>query len=187
MPTFLIRVQAHIAQLGEATGVWRNGSASDSRSEGWEFESLCPHISKVKNAVSSVGGVLVNISLARVLSATLTFILCQMHLMEEKFQAVFEMFGRYKYRSPKAWGIRMGESQDLHCGLLPRNDPAVHSFEFTPRTSEPVPRHTHNRTLSHALIRLSNHPRPPACSPSHSSARLLNYSAAYHSTNTCDT
>ena len=28
--------------LGSA-GVWRNGSASDSRSEGWEFESLCPH------------------------------------------------------------------------------------------------------------------------------------------------
>ena len=27
-------------------GVWRNGSASDSRSEGWEFESLCPHICK---------------------------------------------------------------------------------------------------------------------------------------------
>ena len=25
-------------------GVWRNGSASDSRSEGWELESLCPHI-----------------------------------------------------------------------------------------------------------------------------------------------
>ena len=25
-------------------GVWRNGSASDSRSEGWEFESLCPHV-----------------------------------------------------------------------------------------------------------------------------------------------
>ena len=25
-------------------GVWRNGSASDSRSEGWEFESLCPHL-----------------------------------------------------------------------------------------------------------------------------------------------
>ena len=24
--------------------VWRNGSASDSRSEGWEFESLCAHI-----------------------------------------------------------------------------------------------------------------------------------------------
>ena len=23
-------------------GIWRNGSASDSRSEGWEFESLCP-------------------------------------------------------------------------------------------------------------------------------------------------
>ena len=26
-----------------AQGIWRNGSASDSRSEGWEFESLCPH------------------------------------------------------------------------------------------------------------------------------------------------
>ena len=25
-------------------GLWRNGSASDSRSEGWEFESLWPHI-----------------------------------------------------------------------------------------------------------------------------------------------
>ena len=25
-------------------GVWRNGSASDSRSEGWELESLCPHL-----------------------------------------------------------------------------------------------------------------------------------------------
>ena len=25
-------------------GVWRNGSASDSRSEGWEFASLCPHL-----------------------------------------------------------------------------------------------------------------------------------------------
>ena len=26
-------------------GLWRNGSASDSRSEGWEFESLWPHLS----------------------------------------------------------------------------------------------------------------------------------------------
>lgn len=25
-------------------GLWRNGSASDSRSEGWEFESLWPHL-----------------------------------------------------------------------------------------------------------------------------------------------
>ena len=25
------------------TGVWRNSSTSDSRSEGWEFESLCAH------------------------------------------------------------------------------------------------------------------------------------------------
>ena len=28
----------------EQLGVWRNGSASDSRSEGWEFELLSPHI-----------------------------------------------------------------------------------------------------------------------------------------------
>ena len=28
----------------EFRGAWRNGSASDSRSEGWEFESLCPHL-----------------------------------------------------------------------------------------------------------------------------------------------
>ena len=27
-----------------AQGLWRNGSASDSRSEGWEFESLWPHL-----------------------------------------------------------------------------------------------------------------------------------------------
>ena len=26
--------------------VWRNGSASDPRSEGWEFESLCGHMSR---------------------------------------------------------------------------------------------------------------------------------------------
>ncbi len=34
-----LRWLCHLA----AAGVWRNGSASDSRSEGWEFESLCPH------------------------------------------------------------------------------------------------------------------------------------------------
>ena len=28
-------------------GLWRNGSASDSRSEGWEFESLWPHFEMV--------------------------------------------------------------------------------------------------------------------------------------------
>ena len=27
-----------------AVGAWRNGSASDSRSEGWVFESLRPHL-----------------------------------------------------------------------------------------------------------------------------------------------
>ena len=27
-------------------GLWRNGSASDSRSEGWEFESLWPHFAE---------------------------------------------------------------------------------------------------------------------------------------------
>ena len=38
----------HIQRIEENNrheGVWRNGSASDSRSEGWEFESLCPHFS----------------------------------------------------------------------------------------------------------------------------------------------
>ena len=30
---------------GKHQGAWRNGSASDSRSEGWEFDSLCPHFS----------------------------------------------------------------------------------------------------------------------------------------------
>ena len=33
---------AVLAQPDRA-GVWRNSSASDSRSEGWEFKSLCPH------------------------------------------------------------------------------------------------------------------------------------------------
>ena len=28
----------------QSTGVWRNGSASDSKSEAWEFEALCPHV-----------------------------------------------------------------------------------------------------------------------------------------------
>ena len=40
-------------------GVWRNGSASDSRSEGWEFESLCPHLRQgciVPNSVSEAHG-----------------------------------------------------------------------------------------------------------------------------------
>ena len=30
-----------------STGLWRNGSASDSRSEGWEFKSLWPHLANV--------------------------------------------------------------------------------------------------------------------------------------------
>ena len=29
--------------MGDA-GLWRNGSASDSRSEGWAFESLWAHV-----------------------------------------------------------------------------------------------------------------------------------------------
>ena len=32
-----------VAPIELPTGLWRNGSASDSRSEGWEFESLWPH------------------------------------------------------------------------------------------------------------------------------------------------
>ena len=37
--------QARMARVvNDTRGLWRNGSASDSRSEGWEFESLCPHL-----------------------------------------------------------------------------------------------------------------------------------------------
>ena len=32
-----------VGEAKHAKGVWRSGSAFDSRSEGWEFESLCPH------------------------------------------------------------------------------------------------------------------------------------------------
>ena len=42
--TFLVATR-----LPQLKGLWRNGSASDSRSEGWEFESLWPHF-----AVSAV-------------------------------------------------------------------------------------------------------------------------------------
>ena len=31
------------ASRDASNGVWRNGGASDSRSEGWGCESLCPH------------------------------------------------------------------------------------------------------------------------------------------------
>ena len=36
-------------------GVWRNGSASDSRSEGWEFESLCPHLMPESSVAADLG------------------------------------------------------------------------------------------------------------------------------------
>ena len=35
-----------IGQADIQKGLWRNGSASDSRSEGWEFESLWPQVMK---------------------------------------------------------------------------------------------------------------------------------------------
>ena len=38
----IIIVLSFKTSLIQDKGVWRNGSASDSRSEGWEFESLCP-------------------------------------------------------------------------------------------------------------------------------------------------
>jgi hypothetical protein len=38
------------------SGIWRNGSASDSRSEGWEFESLCPQCLLWHDAVFLGGG-----------------------------------------------------------------------------------------------------------------------------------
>jgi hypothetical protein len=37
------QVEIRTVRLLFSKGVWRNSSASDSRSEGWEFESLCPH------------------------------------------------------------------------------------------------------------------------------------------------
>ena len=54
MPLSVSQVHAQIPALSfldfeskgqamHATGLWRNGSASDYRSEGWEFESLWPH------------------------------------------------------------------------------------------------------------------------------------------------
>ena len=42
-----------------AKGAWRNGSASDSRSEGWEFESLSGHfisLSLFRQLVLKIGG-----------------------------------------------------------------------------------------------------------------------------------
>ena len=38
-----------------AQGIWRNVSASDSRSEGWEFESLCPHFVRPRRVGSKFG------------------------------------------------------------------------------------------------------------------------------------
>ena len=35
---YALRLHIHL------TGLWSNGSASDSRSEGWEFECLWPHL-----------------------------------------------------------------------------------------------------------------------------------------------
>lgn len=39
-----LSTQAGLGTIAVPLGLWRNGSASDSRSEGWEFESLWPHI-----------------------------------------------------------------------------------------------------------------------------------------------
>ena len=35
-----------------STGLWRNGSACDSRSQGWEFESLWPHCGNARMRVT---------------------------------------------------------------------------------------------------------------------------------------
>ena len=35
------------------TGIWRNGSASDSRSTGWEFEFLCPRVVAARVGIKS--------------------------------------------------------------------------------------------------------------------------------------
>ena len=41
-PDVAILMQA----LASSAGLWRNGSASDSRSDGWAFESLWPQFSR---------------------------------------------------------------------------------------------------------------------------------------------
>ena len=43
-----------IASLDVSSGVWRNGSASDSRSEGWELESLWPQRSERREGSRNV-------------------------------------------------------------------------------------------------------------------------------------
>ena len=40
--------QAGVRASDVQQGLWRNGSAFDSRSEGWEFESLWPHFRVVR-------------------------------------------------------------------------------------------------------------------------------------------
>ena len=47
--TFMIFVIRRRSYLWSA-GAWRNGRASDSRSEGWEFESLCSHLDMLGEA-----------------------------------------------------------------------------------------------------------------------------------------
>ena len=42
--------RSHFYEIGEIKvpqGLWRNGSASESRSDGWAFESLWPHFSEL--------------------------------------------------------------------------------------------------------------------------------------------
>ena len=45
MCTAPLRVTLVPQMLLHSSGLWRNGSASDSRSDGWEFESLWPQFS----------------------------------------------------------------------------------------------------------------------------------------------
>ena len=40
---WLAYISVSEAQIRGVAGLWRNGSASDSRSDGWAFESLWPH------------------------------------------------------------------------------------------------------------------------------------------------
>ena len=71
VPLCLWMLVVLVAWLVLPTGIWRNGSASDSRSEGWEFESLCPHCLRVRRVVG------VCVFRANVLPASLRRPLCR--------------------------------------------------------------------------------------------------------------
>ena len=64
-----------IGHYGCSKGLWRNGSASDSRSDGWAFESLWPHFAflhvEVSGCVAAICGLLRDLKTSLCLSQLL--------------------------------------------------------------------------------------------------------------------